>query len=330
MNIIVNASGAKIGGARTIVESYAKWIENNDSSNQYFFIVGFDLVVKANNIKVVNLKTKGLESVFFAVIGILYYCIIFRANTVFSFMNVNTVFPFIKRVTYFHQAKFFSEKSFRFLTYRLFLSLQKKSTFICQNSEIKRQLKAFYRHSKITKIIDLWPGIFVPDTLSKPKWYDDAIKSSTKIALCPYADIRMKHKAFNVIYNSYDFFKERNIKVIITSSCFNYQNNDVFYFSGNCDYSELHFLYNNVDMILFPSFFETVGLPIFEAQYYGLPVILSDVPYVKTLIKKFPDLNLFINDSNIIYFNINQINRKKIPSTHACFTGEWAQIQNFF
>ena len=33
--ILVNASGAKLGGARTIVETFIRWIELNDSINKY-------------------------------------------------------------------------------------------------------------------------------------------------------------------------------------------------------------------------------------------------------------------------------------------------------
>lgn len=330
MNILVNASGAKIGGARTIVESYAKWIENNDFSNQYIFIVGFNLKTVANNIRVINLKTEGFASVFFAVFAIIYYCIIFRTNIVFSFMNLNIIFPFFKKITYFHQAKFFSEKSLRFFIYRFFLFFQKKSIFICQNYQIKEELELFYKKNKTTQVFDLWPGIFIPKNLSKPNWFESTVKSANKIALCPYADIRMTHKAFNRVYNSYDFFKKNNIKVIVTSASFDYQDNDVFYFSGNCNYSELHFLYKNVDIVLFPSLFETVGLPIFEAQYYGLPVVLSDVPYVKTLSKKFMDLNFLIMSDEKINFDINALTRKNIPAAHICFKGEWDQIQKFF
>lgn len=329
--ILVNASGAKLGGARTIVESYIKWIEKNDFLNQYVFIVGCDISTTAKNIHIVYLKTDGVGSVFFATLGILYYCIIFRTNIVFSFMNLNIVFPFFKKITYFHQAKFFSEKSLRFLIYKFFLFFQSKSVFICQNSKIKEQLKVFYKNNIKTKVVNLWPGVLIPNEVIKPNWFNDfSNKSGGKIALCPYADIRMKHKAFDLIYDSYDFLKKNNIKVIVTSDNFTYQNNDVFYFVGVCSYSELHFLYKNVDVVLFPSLFETVGLPIFEAQYYGLPVVLSRVDYVENLSNKFKYLNFVYLDPNTFNFDINLLEKKYIPLDHVCFSGNWDQIQQFF
>lgn len=328
--ILVNASGAKLGGARTIVETFIRWIELNDSVNKYIIIVGFDFKSSSNNIEIIKLKTDGIFSVFFAVFGIFYYALKYKTNIIFSFMNLNICLPFFKRITYFHQAKFFSEKSLRFLIYKFFLFFQKKSTFICQNEIIKNNLENFFHYSQKTNVVNLWPGVYIPSEKQEPRWFNEFYNSSKRFALCPYTDVRMSHKGFDDIYKSYDFFKENNIRVLVTSEKYNYLDNDVFFFCGNCSYSELHFLYSRADLILFNSLFETVGLPIFEAQYYGLPVILSNVDYVKNLSKKFENLNFIILESKEITFNLEQMKKIKIPLNHICFTGEWDQIQAFF
>lgn len=328
--ILVNASGAKLGGARTIVETFIRWVELNDSHNKYIFIIGFDLKSNSNNIEIVKLKTDGMFSVFFAVFGIFYYSLVYRTNIIFSFMNLNICLPFFKKITYFHQAKFFSEKSFRFFIYKFFLFFQKKSIFICQNNIIKNNLEEFFNYNKKTKVIDLWPGVYIPSERTEPKWFNDFNISGKILALCPYTDVRMSHKRFEDIYTSYDFFKKNNIKILVTSEKYNYSDDDVFFFCGNCNYSELHFLYNKADLIIFNSLFETVGLPIFEAQYYGLPVVLNNVDYVKNLCNKFENLNFIILESKEVRFSLEQVKNRKIPSNHICFTGEWDQIQAFF
>lgn len=328
--IIVNASGAKVGGARTIVETFIQWVELNDFNNKYIFIVGFDIKSESENIEIIKLKTNGWFSVFFAVFGILYYSIIYRTNIIFSFMNLNVCLPFFNRITYFHQAKFFEEKNFRFMIYKFFLLIEAKSVFICQNKIIKSNLEKFFDFSVKTKVVDLWPGVKIPRERVEPEWFNDFYDSKNIIALCPYTDVRMSHKGFEEVYKAYDFFKNNNIKVLVTSDKHSYSNNDVFYFCGNCSYSELHFLYSQSNLIIFNSLFETVGLPIFEAQYYGLPVVLSNVDYVRNLRNKFNDLNLIVLESKEVKFNLEKIKNIKIPSNHSCFTGEWDQIQAFF
>lgn len=68
--IIVNASGAKHGGAKTIVESYCRWLEKNNTDYEYIFIVGFNLITTNKNIKVINFSTTGLSSLIFSSIGV--------------------------------------------------------------------------------------------------------------------------------------------------------------------------------------------------------------------------------------------------------------------
>lgn len=327
MNIIVNASGAKFGGARTIVESYCQWIENNDHEKHYIFIVGFDLKSSSRNISIINLKTSNLSSLLFSTFGVSIFCILYKSRTIISFMNLNTLLPLIKRVTYFHQAKFFSEKSIKFKIYGLLLKMQKNSVFVCQNSSIKQQLINYLNNSEKSEFIDLWPGVYIPEKVIKPEWYDTTISNPNKIiALCPYNDIRMTHKNFQLIYKSYEFLKKNNIQVIVTSEPYTYKSNDVFNFVGSCSYSELHYLYSHADIVLFPSLIETVGLPIFEAQYYKTPVITVEADYISILKNKFPNLNIITTSDLFLNIDVLDLSKKDTNIEAVCFSGEWGKL----
>lgn len=327
--IIVNASGAKVGGAKTIVQTFVRWIELNDSINQYIIIVGFDLETKAKNINIIKFSTSGFFSLLFSVFGVIYFALVNRTNIILSFMNLNVVFPFFKRITYFHQAKFFEEKNLRFLIYRFFMFFQKNSTFICQNDTIKKKLEILFHNNKKTNVINLWPGVYIPINKILPNWFEKLDISEKVIGLCPYSDVRMSHKGFEDIYKSYEFFKNNNIIILVTSDKYHYIENDVFLFCGNCTSEQLHYLYERVDFVIFNSNFETVGLPIFEAQYYSTPVVLKNADYVKDIVKKFENMNFILLDSENIEFKLTSLKRKKIPSNHTCFSGEWNKIQEF-
>lgn len=54
-------------------------------------------------------------------------------------------------------------------------------------------------------------------------------------------------------------------------------------FLGPINYQELIKLYKNVDALVFPSLCESLGLPLLEAQVFQLPVIASDLDFVKEI-----------------------------------------------
>ena len=327
MNIIINASGAKAGGAKTIVETFFRWLEDNDQHNSYIFIVGFPLSTKSNNIEVVYLPTNSLSSLLFSTIGVSYYCLKYRTNIVLSFMNMNTILPFMKRITYFHQALLFSLDIPKFRIYKLIIKSQRKSYFITQTEVVKNNLGNLL-HSKTAdiSITTVWPGVAVPNDINSPDWYDSNDFINSKMALCPYTSIDFDYKNFEKIYNSYSFFKENNIKVVITADTNKYMDNDVFKFVGNCTLSEIHFLYKTADMVLFPSKHETVGLPIFESLYHGTPVILENVEYVRDIKNKFPYLAIIIDDNLTYSFSVDVLSKIEYDRDLECFKGEWEKV----
>jgi len=52
-----------------------------------------------------------------------------------------------------------------------------------------------------------------------------------------------------------------------------------FVFLGQISYKEVIWMFQNVNALLFPSYIETLGLPLIEAASFGLPIITSDLPY---------------------------------------------------
>jgi glycosyltransferase involved in cell wall biosynthesis len=50
-------------------------------------------------------------------------------------------------------------------------------------------------------------------------------------------------------------------------------------FLGILDYDKIDYLYKTTDALVFPSFIETLGLPLIEAASFGKKIIVSDLPY---------------------------------------------------
>lgn len=55
-------------------------------------------------------------------------------------------------------------------------------------------------------------------------------------------------------------------------------------FLGKLSHSEIVWLFNNVNALVFPSYIETLGLPLIEAAYFGLPIIAADLPYSREVL----------------------------------------------
>ena len=55
-------------------------------------------------------------------------------------------------------------------------------------------------------------------------------------------------------------------------------------FNGEMDYSKVLSFYKFSDLLTWPSFIESFGLPLLEAASFGMPIIASDLPYAREVI----------------------------------------------
>ncbi len=282
MKIVVNATAAKLGGAKTIVSSFLSWAAENDRENTYYVFSGFE-GDSYKNINFIYFPTTGffsfLATTFFSLIAVFL-----RADVLVSFSNFNSFFSFgIKRITYFHQLKVFNDASFKFALTRFLIKLQKNVDYVCQSIGVKEQLKSLV--GKKSSISVAWPGVYVP--VIKNNVGGEAENISDGFSVCPISDVRSDHKGFSDLFACYSQLKENGYKILVTSEPHGYHDNDVFEFVGPVAQSELFKLYMKADAVFFPSKYETVGLPIFEALYFGCKVFVRKTEYIDCLSSRF-------------------------------------------
>ena len=58
-------------------------------------------------------------------------------------------------------------------------------------------------------------------------------------------------------------------------------------FNGEMDYSKVLSFYKFSDLLTWPSFIESFGLPLLEAASFGMPIIASDLPYAREVISGY-------------------------------------------
>jgi glycosyltransferase involved in cell wall biosynthesis len=79
---------------------------------------------------------------------------------------------------------------------------------------------------------------------------------------------------------------------------------------GALDPSSVLDMYKNTDGLLFLSFTESLGFPLIEAMWVGLPIICPDLPYARTLCG---NIAIYFNpaDINSLSSAITELNQRK-------------------
>lgn len=93
------------------------------------------------------------------------------------------------------------------------------------------------------------------------------------------------HKNHKVLSNiPSQFFDRGNVITLTCSSVeLDYLSEDYFEFLGALSLQDTHSCYLKSDVLLFPSLDESFGLPIVEAMQMGLPIVIPDLPYARSL-----------------------------------------------
>lgn len=95
------------------------------------------------------------------------------------------------------------------------------------------------------------------------------------------------------------------------------------HYLDNIEISQVFQMYYHCDALLYPSYIETIGLPIIEAASTGLPIVVSDLPYARDILSgyngavfvlhydvnkwSYEILRLFeLKDKRYIPFNLNK------------------------
>ncbi|CDC52025.1 glycosyltransferase [Bacteroides finegoldii] len=107
---------------------------------------------------------------------------------------------------------------------------------------------------------------------------------------------------------------------------------DIIKFDGKYKHDELLGLYKNADALLFPSYIETLGLPLLEAAAFGLPVLAADVDYAHEVLKDYEGvryIDVFDYEGwarNIIEFGMNKKRYRPLPQNRESDWGRFFDL----
>jgi len=84
-------------------------------------------------------------------------------------------------------------------------------------------------------------------------------------------------------------------------------------FEGKISYERVLSFYKSCDLLVFPSYIETFGLPLIEAASFGMPILAVDMNYAREVIGDYEGVK-FLNykDSKLWAENIIDLYNKRI------------------
>lgn len=325
-NILVYAAALRMGGAVTIYNQFIDHLKTEIGDNKYFIFVNG--VLNQPDIHGVRYCVVDIASRKNRIEFEKKNCIEilkkedFVPDLVISLQNTGLkCLSSIPHIIYYHQSlPFFTHKwnPFKSAERKLFVykyfylffvkcSLGKNVKFVVQTKFIKDNLVRRL-HLDPENVYVCFPDVDIPEITSVLEYPFPEDKFNII-----YPSLYSPHKAHDIIVRTLSLMKLKNpdllmrVKVYFTISekeslslASMIRNNNLqenICFLGKQPYSTVLSLYNSAHLMLFPSTMETIGLPLIEAASFGLPIIVSDLPYAREVLEDYQGA-LFVRAQN--------------------------------
>ena len=342
MRIVVNDIAASVGGALSILKDFYNNIKENDKENEWIFLLSSRHIEETENIKVVTLpeiKASWIKRLYFDLVSGKSFISLLSADMVFSLQNIITFGLKIPQAVYIHQSiPFQKTKKFSFLKSdeRKLAIIQRLIGRIIRYSALKADIiivqTKWMRDSIIellkiddTRIFDILPNTenFTPyrktSIFNEKSFFYPTSEEVYKNCDCIYKACRLLNEAmideFEVKITLQHSDKQRNIKFI-----------------GKISREQVFDEYNT-STLLFPSYIETIGLPLMEARKMGTVVLASDCAFSREVLEGYDNAYFFNPFSpeelaGLMKKVINgQIVRKNIASENIIHRNSWSDVR---
>ena len=351
--IFVNATATTEGGALTILRQFLERIATYSNKNMYYYIFcSLDELglYESKNIKVVN-NIKGkkwLDRIKWDLYGLKNWSKKkdIKADLIISFQNIGiNYYKDVGQLIYLHNPIPFAEK----FNWKLFDSNERSLWFY--KNIYKRIIKITLKNNFHIVVQTEWMKNAVIEQFKWNPKKISVLKPNIKnipVAKIPIIDFKdnifhifypasitiyRKFKNHELIINALKYIKDykreiydnlivhftidknlknnRDIKIIKLMKDLKVDNH--IRFEGKMIYERVLSFYKSCDLMVFPSYIETFGLPLIEAASFGLPILVADLPYAREVIEEYKGAKfLDYKDVKLWAESIIDLNNKKI------------------
>ena len=310
MNIAVVDVAAENGGATSILEYFYE-IHRKDLDNHYFYFLSTYHMEEAANITVINIpevKKSWLSRLKFDYLQAVKYMQKYKIDEIVSLQNI--IVPRFKgrQTVYEHNALPFAEHRFSFREDRLMWvyqniigrmmihSIKKANHVIVQTEWMKREIQKKVPNTG-DKIEICFPEVSIPSDMN----YEPNTET-----IFFYPANEMVFKNHEVILQACKLLQDQGIEnysVVFTLLGDENEKIKKLYIQTKEEHLNVKWIgrisrnkvfeYYQKSILVFPSYLETVGLPIYEAMKLGCPVLLADLAYARGVARDYKDAHFF-------------------------------------
>lgn len=300
----MNDIAASKGGALTVLRSFYKYLVENDRENEWIFLLSDNYIEETENIKIIvleNVKSSWKNRLKFDFFSGKKYISSLNPDVVFSLQNTIVFGLAYPQVVYMHQSIPFQKvKKFSFLKseerklaiYQYIIgslikqSIKKADRVIVQTKWIRSALIDIVNINP-DHVIQIFPNF---ENNIKDNLYKDYIFDRHNFF---YPAAKQIHKNHQCIYEASDILEKQGIKEYnISITIKNEKKMKNITCLGALSFSSVIERYHT-DTLIFPSYIETVGLPMLEARQVGTIILASDCPFSREVLDGYVNAYFF-------------------------------------
>lgn len=341
MRIVVNDIAASTGGAMTVLRDFYRCVCENDTENEWIFLLGEKYFEETDNVKIIpmpNIKKSGVKKLLFDFVTGRNFISSLKPDVVFSMQNIITFGIKVPQVTYIHQSiPFQTVKKFSF-----FKGNERKLAVI--QHIIGCMIKRSAKKSDCVIVQTEWmkeavckqcylPADRVRVVMPQVKSFENVTETDFDPTAFFYPTAPGIYKNNVAVFTASEQLEQKKLKFHVTLTLPKEMSRGSVNCVGRLPYDEVVAKYHT-STLLFPSYIETFGYPLAEARQAGTVVLASDTAFSREVLAGY---------SNAYFFNpfkpqeltalmerviCGDIVRQDVLATQAAQRDSWAEVMD--
>ena len=302
MRIVVNDIAASRGGAMTVLKQFYDYIRRVDTENEWIFLLGDHYLEETQNIRVIirqDVKSSWLKKIWFDCFAGRHFIDELKPDVVVSLQNIITFGVKAPQIVYVHQSiPFQNAKRFSFFKKRervtafyqhviggfIKASVKRADSVIVQTAWMKEAV-AQKTHVSPNKIITAFPDVSIPPLNERAPFEKNRFFYPTNNEI--YKNIDAIIQACTLLNEQGD--TDFEVTLTLPKGTINQRN---IVCIGSVPYDKMARYYTS-STLLFPSYIETVGLPLLEAASLNGLVLCADCAYAREVLEGYENVRFF-------------------------------------
>lgn len=301
MKIVVNDIAADSGGVLSVLKDFYQYIRDNDTENEWYFLVGGEFIQPTDRIHVIELPEvkknylKRLSFDFFtgrSMINSLH------PDVVFSLQNTITFGVDAPQVVYEHQPlPFQSEKNYSFLKSserrmamyqhligKVIISSVKHASKVIVQTEWMREAISEKCRIPASRIVKIAPNV---EDLGHFR-----VDIPRRNDLFFYPTSAVPYKNISCICDAAALLKEKGLSFEVRLTVPEQKKQSDISWIGQISREDVMHQFCEATLV-FPSYIETFGYPLVEAAQMGAIVLAADLPFAHEVLGSYENSYFF-------------------------------------